>query len=187
MFFFDIPLEKSDQEFMESIYMKYRPLCIKTAMMILKDPEASDAAVTDTFIHFFPKISLMRTLSCNKLVSYVVISVKNQCLNQLKKASRKHELLGEEDDFSDFVPDTDTCFSPEECYNIKELSQEISHYLHKLSSVEQDLLYYKYSINLSDEKIGEIMKIPPKNVRVYVYRAKQKLKKMLQEGGVLNV
>ena len=53
--------------------------------------------------------------------------------------------------------------------------------IHKLSDVEQDIIFMSYQMGMDSKEIGEQLKIPPTTVRSQKARAQKKLKKLLSE------
>ena len=63
----------------------------------------------------------------------------------------------------------------------KEQRENIWRNIDKLSDRDKNIILYKYAYNMSHKKIGFELGIDEKNVNMYVKRAKEKLKKVLQE------
>ena len=53
--------------------------------------------------------------------------------------------------------------------------------IHKLSSVEQDIIFMAYQMGMDSKEIGKQLNLPPGTVRSHKARAQQKLKKALTE------
>ena len=65
-----------DRLFLEGVYLEYHRLMYAQALQITRRSEAAEDAVSDSLLALMKKIDLLRTLPCNKLRSYLVITVK---------------------------------------------------------------------------------------------------------------
>ena len=79
---------EDDRAFMENLYTQYHRLMYAQAMRILNQSEAAEDAVSESLMALMKKISLLRPMECNKLRSYVVITVKHTAITMLNKGKR---------------------------------------------------------------------------------------------------
>ncbi len=88
---------------------------------------------------------------------------------------RNNRLIAREDIVQGTVADQ------EETYIARELANKILAAIAKLSDDERDILALVVSSALSYQEIAKIRKCSVANIKVKVHRARQKLKKLLQE------
>jgi RNA polymerase sigma-70 factor (ECF subfamily) len=66
--------DEGDREFIISLYRQYYPIMKQRAYFMVKDYAVVDDLIHETFIKLIPKISLLRSLSCYKVTSYIINS-----------------------------------------------------------------------------------------------------------------
>ena len=86
---FLLAADEDDRAFMESAYTQYHRLMYAQAYRILNHSQAAEDAVSESLLALMKKIDLLRSLPCNKLRSYLVITVKHTAITQ--EARRRRE------------------------------------------------------------------------------------------------
>ena len=168
--------DESDRQFLEGLYTRYHALLYGQALLILHAPAAAEDAVSDCMLALIKKISLLRSLPCNKVKAYAVITVKHQALNQLRR--KRHE---------DVTPDGEMAerAAPDET-DARLLSQagvaRVKSAILALPEREKQILMMKYFREMTDEEIAAELGVRPVTVRVTVSRARGKLTALLEGG-----
>ena len=169
--------DKDDRTFMEGLYTQYHRLMYAQALQVLRNSEAAEDAVSESLIQLIKKISLLQTLPCNKLKSYVVITVKHTAITLLHRRQREQ-------------PAEDTAF-----LNIADMQRTDDHVLEEagiariraairsLPPREKDLMLMRYFRDMTDEEIAEATGLKPVSVRVHLSRARKRLEEILNGKG----
>lgn len=164
---------EDDRQFLESVYTQYHRLMYAQALKILNQSEAAEDAVSDSLMALMKKIDLLRAMECNKLRSYVVITVRHTAITQLNRRRREalpgdvtlEELAGAE-------RTDDHLLSQAGVEGIKDA-------IRALSPRERDIMLMKYFRELTEDEIAQEMGLRPVSVRVHLSRARKHLAHML--------
>lgn len=170
--------DENDREFMEQLYLSMYSLMLRTAIRVLGQREDAEDTVHNTCISLCSKIHLLRGMSCNKLQSYVVISVRNSAVNLIRKRTRQPELLlGEMDYLDNLLSDQEKVEDDAFAFvNQDNLANAIL----QLPSKERSLIERKYILQHSDQQIAEDFDVKPASIRVMLYRARHVLLEKLE-------
>ncbi|WP_088549166.1 RNA polymerase sigma factor [Paenibacillus aquistagni] len=165
---------ENNKQFITNLYLQHYPLLKKQAYKITKDYSVVDDLIHDVFLKLIPKIPLLRSLSSYKVISYLVYTVRNVCIDYLRKKTRRSRYLytGLSEDFANQIPDQQA--ATEEQYIQHEELEGMVHVLLQLSSRDQSLLYYKYNLEMNDREIATMLDIPTNHIRQYVARARKR-------------
>lgn len=167
---------EDDRAFLENIYTQYHRLMYAQALRILNQSEAAEDAVSDSLLALMKKISLLRTFECNKLRSYVVITVRHTAISHLNK--RKRETLPGDVAFEDLTGADRT--------DDRLLAQagvdSIKNAIRSLPPREKDIMLMKYFREMTEEEIALEMGLKAVSVRVHLSRARKHLAQALLEG-----
>jgi len=173
-------LEEDDKALMLDIYKNYYALVRKNIFGITHQNDDIEDLIDEVFIKIIEKISLIRTFDCCKRTSYIVYTIRSVAINYLKHKSVESKHLYYSDDM-DLIEDTG---APEDGSEEKLIRQEdiklLKDAICRLPQPQKDLLYYKYILEMSDEKIAEILEIAPNSVRQYLTRARRSAKKIIE-------
>ena len=165
--------DEDDRQFMERVYAQYHPLMYAQALRILRQSQAAEDAVSDSLIALIKKIDLLRTLECNKLKAYVVITVKHTALSQ-EYRRRRETLPG--DEALELLPDP----SKTEGRLLERAGVErVKNAVCALPPREKDVMLMKYFREMTDEEIARETGLKPVSVRVHLSRARKRLSQLL--------
>lgn len=167
---------EEDRRFLEEVYLSRYRLMYAQALLLLRSPAAAEDAVSESMLALAKKTPLLRSLPCNKLTAYVVITVKHLALNQLRK--RKREDVTWDGEMEDRAAPGET----EDGVMAQAGVERIKDAICALPEREKEILMMKYFRELSDDEIAGELKIRPVSVRVAVSRARVHLKALLQGG-----
>ncbi|MBB6690944.1 sigma-70 family RNA polymerase sigma factor [Cohnella xylanilytica] len=173
-FFFTKVENEDDKEYTTNLYNQYYSLLKKQAYNITNEYSVVDDLIQDTFLKLLPRISLLRSLSSYKMTSYIFYTLKHVCLdyNKRKVQYSKRTLSGLTNDITDNIPDLQATID-ENLLLLEEL-EVLKQALLQLSERDRYLLFYKYTMELSDREIAGLINIPHNHIRQYVARAKHR-------------
>ncbi|WP_291149549.1 RNA polymerase sigma factor [Flavobacterium sp. UBA7680] len=155
---------------------RYKDMIFTLALKMVKNREEAEEVSQDTFIKIYNSLSKFKGDS--KFSTWIYKIAYNTCLDRLKK-SKKEDLNISIDDFSSHLIKTmDTALSVLED---KERKQTIQNCLNLLPSEENFLLTLFYFEDQNLEEIGKIMSINTNNVKVKLFRSRQKLAVILKK------
>lgn len=164
-----------DRLFLEGLYMEYHSLLYGQALRILKSPEAAQDAVSDAILALTKKIPLLRTLPCNKLRAYLVITVKHHAINQYHRAKR--ETTGGEIALEDLAAPERTEDALLEQAGVERIKNAIL----ALPPREKDVMLMRYFREMTDEEMAAELGLRAVSVRVHLTRARKHLAILLQQ------
>jgi len=164
-----------DRAFLEEVYLQYHRLMYAQAFRVLNHSQAAEDAVSDGLLALAKKISLLRTLDCNKLRAYCVITVKHAAIGILRQNRREHP--GTEADVSEMPDTAETDGRLMEKAGVEHIKEMIR----RLPEQEMRIMVMRYFREMTDEEIGEEMGIKAVSVRVHLSRARKRLMALLQE------
>ncbi|PIF32219.1 RNA polymerase sigma-70 factor (ECF subfamily) [Flavobacterium sp. 9] len=155
---------------------RYKNMIYTLALKMIKNKEEAEEVAQDTFIKVYN--SLGKFKGDSKFSTWIYKIAYNTCLDNLKK-NKKEDLNISIDDFSAHLIKTmDNALSALED---KERKQTIQNCLNLLPSEENFLLTLFYFEDQSLEEIGKIMSINANNVKVKLFRSRQKLAVILKK------
>ena len=164
----------ADRQFFEDLYTQYHRLMYAQALQITKDSSTAQDVISDSLMALMKKIDLLRTLPCNKLRSYIVITVKHHAINHFHRQKRERP-LDDEKMLMFSVPD-----QAEDRLMEKAGVERIKDAIAALPAREKDIMLMRYFREMSDEEIAEEMDIRAVSVRVHLSRARKHLVQLLQ-------
>lgn len=155
---------------------RYKDMIFTLALKMVKNREEAEEVAQDTFIKIYS--SLIKFKGDSKFSTWIYKIAYNTCLDRLKK-NKKEDLNISIDEFSAHLIKTmDNALSALED---KERKQTIQDCLNLLPGEENFLLTLFYFEDQSLEEIGKIMNINANNVKVKLFRSRQKLAVILKK------
>lgn len=155
---------------------RYKNMIFSLALQMVKNREEAEEVSQDTFIKIYSSLSKFKGDSKFSTWAYKV--AYNTCLDRLKK-NKKEDLNISIDEFSSHLIKTmDNALSALED---KERKQTIQNCLNLLPREENFLLTLFYFEDQNLEEIGKIMGITANNVKVKLFRSRQKLAVILKK------
>lgn len=182
-----IPIENSDQIFIEELYHGYKKLMLYTASKYTDNPSDREDIVQEAFIRLIKNISVLRGIPCCNLKCYIVITVRTVFLDMQKKRSGE-VVLSLEDETLEAVLRRELLQED----GISELSAKLDVWRLQKELPPRDwvLLEGKYMKNLPDELLGQMTGVSGDSVRMLLSRARKKARAILigsiEKGGGAN-
>ena len=155
---------------------RYKDMIFTLALKMLKNREESEEVAQDTFIKIYNSLSKFKGDS--KFSTWIYKIAYNTCLDRLKKNKKEDNNISIDEFSAHLIKTMDNALSALED---KELKQAIQNCLNLLPSEENFLLTLFYFEDQSLEEIGKIMSITANNVKVKLFRCRQKLAVILKK------
>lgn len=168
---------EEDRLFLEGLYLEYHQLLYGMALRVTRSRDMAQDAVSESLIALIKKIDLLRTLECNKLRAYLVITVKHTAISMLNRGKRETAA-----DDSAFVNLSDG-FGADEGALARAGVDSIKAAIRQLPEREKTVMLMRYFRELSDEEIANELGIRPVSVRVQLSRARKHLAQKLGKEG----
>lgn len=182
MFFFLTTLEsQSDKDFILALYHSYYRLMRYQIVQITSDTDSADDLVQDSIVKLIAKIDLLKLLTDNQRLVYCVKTAKYTALDD----ARRHSLRAKNTSGEDAESVADSADTPEDAYMNSEFNPELASAISRLPTRDQDLLYFKYRLDLSTEELCTVLQISPQSIHQCLSRARKRVYRRLLEGGYL--
>ena len=149
----------------------------RVALGILRDANAAEDAVQDTFVRCMKKIDTLRILPEHARSVYLLTAVRHTSLGKLRKGGAHPSVPIEEIDMPD-----DGASVEEQVIDSLTVS-EVKEAFSKLPESLKDVLRYKYLLELNDGEIAKALGVSKATVRVYLMRARRAVLKLVKEKG----
>ena len=171
--------DESDREYMSSLYVQYHRLMYSTIQKSIQDSWLVDDVMQTTFEKLIDKIPLLKTLSRDRLVNYILSSCKNNAYNALRYQNR-HDAVGFDDINTISTTDEQVIKVEARLIRDEELSY-LSRIWPSLDQRSQYLLRAKYILEKSTSEIAADLDIKPDSVRMALSRARKEAYKLIEK------
>ena len=155
---------------------RYKDMIFTLALKMIKNREEAEEVAQDTFIKIYN--SLGKFKGDSKFSTWIYKIAYNTCLDRLKKNKKEDNTISIDEFSSHLIKTMDNALSALE---EKERKQTIQNCLNLLPSEENFLLTLFYFEDQNLEEIGKIMSITANNVKVKLFRSRQKLAVILKK------
>lgn len=161
----------SDKEAFSELFKRYHSKLVSFANCILSDYEESEDMVSEVFVRLLQKNQELQDIE--NFEGYLYYSVKNQCLNQLKKNKRKKRLFTQLD-YQDF--NTGEYTQPLQQLLTMELREKITTCVDNLPQKRK--LVYKMTKDdgLKTREVAKLLDITEKTVKKHLELAVRDLR-----------
>ncbi|MEO3946379.1 sigma-70 family RNA polymerase sigma factor [Gorillibacterium sp. CAU 1737] len=166
--------DEEDRRFMADLYQDYYPLMKKKAYEVTQDYRIVDDLIQDACMKLIPKIPLLRSLDDGRRTAYVVYTVRNTCVDSLRKRIRDRRKLPTVQEETAAARLETAWALPEPSILNKENGEELGQALRLLSDRDRQLLICKYHLEWKDREIARYLDIPVRHVPSYLTRAKRR-------------
>ena len=163
---------QGDMDDFKKIINKYRGKAMALALNILRNREDAEDACQDAFVkiyHSLGKFDMSQSFS-----SWFYSIIYNQCLDYVRKKSRYYKLLNRIRREPLPVSNKEKTFSSEKLSLAKSV-------LKSLSPKERTVLFLWAEEGYTSEEISRVLKCSSSSARVHLYRARKKLKTILEK------
>ncbi len=160
---------------MEEVYQEYASLVYRFLYSFTRDKEWSQELMQETFLRAVTAISRYDG-SCK--LSVWLCQIAKHILWQERRKKKQMELV----ELEDTLPDL-TALDGETSVLSRENKMELYQAIHHLSETEREVILYRITGELSFREIGTIFGKSENWARTIFYRAKQKIRKELDQNG----
>ena len=164
----ETPEEKSK---FEQLYLEYKGLMFHVAYEILHNEQDAEDAVHQAFVKIAENIKKIDDPMCPKTHSYVVTIVENKAIDQYRK-QQKHQTV----ELIDDIQGTNAHY---------EGDNDLTKCILKLPARYREMILLRYHHGNSVREIAGMMGISLPAAIKLDQRAKNKLKKLCEEAGIL--
>lgn len=164
----ETPEEKSK---FEQLYLEYKGLMFHVAYEILHNEQDAEDAVHQAFVKIAENIKKIDDPMCPKTHSYVVTIVENKAIDQYRK-QQKHQTV----ELIDDIQGTNVHYDGD---------NDLAKCILKLPARYREMILLRYHHGYSVREIAGMMGISLPAAIKLDQRAKNKLKKLCEEAGIL--
>ena len=154
----------------EDIYRKYETVMFNYANRILKNSYLAEDAVHNSFMFIIKKLDRIKDLTGDEVKAYLLVTVKNAALAELKKHKEVIDI-----DIENMEDETDIELNIETEY----YKRRIWDIILSLDKIYSDTLVLKLGQGLTNTEISKIMGVSADVINMRVHRARNKLKEEL--------
>lgn len=148
----------------------YTGFVYSMAFRMTGDHHFAEDICQDVFLKGWMKLSNLQDKKA--FPGWISTIARRTCLNAVDKKNRKMELGEEEAVLVNLNPTMPSSWDQSRCI----LERAIA----KLAPQERELITLCYFQELNSAEVAEVMGIPPGTIRVYLHRARLKLKELLK-------
>lgn len=149
---------------------------------MISDPDAAEDCFQNTVIRFWKGLPAFHGDS--KLSTWLYRIAYRVCLDEIESKNRHGETKSLEEEYKDKGLDpVDPGFSGQRIENEVAARDAVEKSMSRLKPQWRALLTLFYWRGLSIEEVGMIMDLPQNTVKVYLHRARAKLREILEDGG----
>jgi len=163
----------SEREF-KNLYVSAFPVLFRVALRITNNREAAEDLCQDSFFRLYEKNMVFPNIEEAKY--WLIRVVKNAALNYAKRKERERKAYQRA-----FREDTRQTETGEGLLVKKETTEEIQKVLEKLPENLRIVLILKEYAEMNYKEIGRVLGISEGNVKVRVFRARERLTALMQD------
>ena len=147
-----------------SLYRRYKKLMLYIAHDILHDPHDAEDAVHEAFLRLAEMIEKIHEIDCPETRSLIVMITKSKAIDLYRKKKRRAGTVPLEEGV--------------------ERGDGVARAIAALPRRERDVLLLKYDQGYGNSEIGKLLGLRPDHISQIAHRAKEHLRKNLEEMGV---
>jgi len=171
---------KEIHDALEDLHKKYKSLMFTEAKNILKDAHLAEDAMQQSFIQVIKNLHKIDETNVPATKNFLVIICRNISLNMLKKTQYLNK---NSEDINEVEVECHKA-SPADLMIDNESVQRIIKAIEELPTKYRDAMFLKYFHHASITDMMKIFDEPYDTVQKRLYRAKDKLKKILEREGI---
>jgi len=173
--------QKGDTQAFELLIKKYQRRIFHLIYRITQDPAVVESLAQDVFLKAYRSISSFRGSS--RFYTWLYRIAVNTSLSYLKKesvAENREKRVDYDLDTSNLIVDSMKIEDPEELLMRKEFFRHLLGSLRRLPEDLRTAVVLREFSGLNYEEIAEVMEIPLGTVRSRIFRARSRLREMLE-------
>ena len=158
------------------LYEKYRYLMWYVAKDILKDKDLAEDAVQEAFLTLIKHLDQVEKPDSPQAKRFLVTITKSRAIDLLRKEQR-----AEFTEYEDALGDTRGADDTLDTYLKLEAYEQLVDAIRSLDENYRVVLECRYLHELSEKETAKVLGLAEKTVNVRTYRARNKLKQVLQQ------
>ena len=164
---------------MSEIYETHKHIMLRYALKMTNSREMAEDAVHNVFLSLIKHKGKYFPLGSKELRTKLIIMTKNKCIDIL----RQHNAFVDDqiDDMDDVLESNEIPVEEQVILNTE--YESIKKYVAALNENSRLVLEMKYLLEMTYKEIGEELGMTPKHVDTRIMRAKEKVRKLIAEGG----
>lgn len=171
-----------EEDFLVNLYRDYFALMRRQAEKIVKDRSLAEDMVHEAFINLFGHVRKLMGMNRGAVVSYLLVTVRRVSVDYVTKKGNS-EIKDALSSSGESCPDLrDSGLSVDEQLVRSELVEDMAEAIRQLPQKYQDVLNFKYLLEMSDGEIAQLLHISKNSVREYLTRARRKALKIYESG-----
>jgi RNA polymerase sigma-70 factor (ECF subfamily) len=168
-----------DPDSFEPLVEKYQSFVFSVIRSIVYEPDLEQDLAQEAFLNAFRGIHRFREQSGFKTWLYRI--TYNVCLNHLRK--KKNNRISDDEINLDVISDPKK--SPDREYETNQMRSEILKVMNELKPKYRSILHLHYFEDMQYEEISNLTGLPLGTVKSHLYRARDQVKKALEQSGWL--
>ena len=165
---------------MQNLFVRHKRLMLKTAAAYMDTLEDAEDAMMDCIVALYRNIPQLRQMDERSLRKYVFVTLRNRCLDALRKHKRIERLVAL---CSTRMQEADKENDLENQVIRKEFLAKTFQMMEALSESERTAMYLRFGLGFSVSEIADLMDITPDSVTRYISRGKSHLRKEMEDFG----
>ena len=175
---------EDDRAYLVDLYNQNYQLLLNEASSIIHNHHDAEDVVQDFFSYAIYNIEKFRNIERSTLRRFLVMCIRRRCIDALRKRKTKQKHIVGSIDHEEYAFEyVDEKASFEETVFNRIAVEELRDAFLKLPDQQQDVLEYKYLLELTDREIGKILGVRPSTVRSYLTRARKAVYRMCKVNG----
>lgn len=177
---------QSDQEFMLDLYEKYFSFIKKHVFLVVNDAKKTEDLTQSVCVRLIEKVDTLRQLNEYAVPVYIMKTTRAVCTSYLRKHIKRRvneQALEFEAEGGLELVDYDTNVEAQVVHKLE--TTRLVQMLDKLPQHHQDILYYRYLLDYSDEEISQTMNISKNSVRQALTRARRLALNIFQQDALI--
>lgn len=159
------------------VYKRYANELYSYGLKIVNDESLVKDCIQDVFINLIDK--KRKLLIGSHIYLYLFKSLRNRLLDEVRSASRKHEILNSDESFKENVFSDSAEISIIQEEESLQIRKEIDDVLNSLTGKQKEIIYLKYSKGLSYDEIAMLLDVDKASARTLLYRTLKTVKEKL--------
>lgn len=169
-----------DRSKLEQLYNEYEQLLYRVALNYLRDEYRAEDAVHDTFLKLIDHLDGIETVKCPQTKRFLVIIIKNICINMLDNKSRRPELYivnDQEQQLVEALPDPYS--NTEDVYCEQYEIMQVAEAVRTLPQLLKNTITLYVAGGYTMKEIAEIEGCSVETVKKRIQRARVQIRKQL--------
>ena len=172
--------EEELRRVVEEICDLYYRNMMKLSLDILNNKQDAEDAVQDAFYNISRHAEVFQKLSDTETAALVSTYTRNAAINIYNRKKRTAQLFVPLDDtghHTDLFSDEQTL---DKLLENEEMAEAVRQAVNCLKAPYRDVIYLKYFYHYKNTEIARVLHTTPNDINVRIFRARQKLRALLQ-------